>query len=179
MELYTTPVSSQSDQQVATKELELTDINTLLQSLATSQDNAQDEEDISSELAEIQGVFNVLAQVRNEQTKSTGRAMSQFWGLVGSGLLGIGKKILRKKYCEQEEKVELQGVMEEQSDTEVDEEGNVDDNARLQHFFDALNKLQVIRMQGNFQNAAAQGWFKKVFKKIGRGLKKLARKTLC
>ena len=174
--LYTCPVTSRTHQHVVTKELELNDINTLIQSLATSQDSAEDEEDIVSDLAEVQGVFNILAQVKNEQAKSTGRAMTQIWGLVGSRLLRIGKKILRRKYCEEEQKVMLQELMEEQS--EADEQGNLDDDAELQTFFDALNKLQAERVQDNIQNAAAQGWFKRLFKKIGRGLKKFLKKTV-
>ena len=175
--LYTCPVTSHTDQHVVTKQLELNDIETLIQSLATSQDSTEDEEDIVSDLAEVQGVFNILAQVKNEQAKSTGRAVTQFWGLVGSGLLGIGKKILKRKYCEEEQKVVLQELMEEQS--EADEQMNANDNAKLQNFFDALNKLQAKMVQDNFQNAAAQGWFKRLFKKIGKGLKKFVKKTVC
>ena len=178
--LYICPLSSAAHQQALAKELNDNDINTFLETVATSQeDQDNDEDDEGNDLADIQGVFNVLAQVKDEQTKSTGTAMTQFWRRVGKRLLGAGKRYLKRMYCkrrscneEKEEKVLLQDLMEAQDDD--GEEGGDDDNlAEVQFLFGALKKLQAKKMQENHNSPAAQGFW------IRRRLLKFARKRLC
>ena len=175
--LYVCPVSSAAHQQVLAKELNDDDISTFLETLATSQDDQDDDEDDEgNNLADIQGVFNVLAQVKDEQAKSTGTALTQLFSLVRRTLLGAGKKFLKKIFCKKgshNEEKEENALLQELMEAEDDDSGEGGDNelAELQFLFNTVKKLQA-KMQEDHNSSAAQGFFKRILKKIGKRVKK-------
>lgn len=181
--LYAHPVTSESSEQVNVKEPDDDDdINNLLETLVTSQDDEEDDEDDANDLAGIQGVFNVLAQVKDEQAKSAAPVMTQFWRHLGRRLFRAGRNYIRNRYCkrrscneEQEEKVMLQELMEEQSKDDEGDDDDGDDLAELQTLLNAFNKLQAKKMQGDNQTAEDQRWYKRIF----RSIRKRVRKHFC
>jgi hypothetical protein len=121
-------------------------------------------EDVDS-IAEIQGVFNVLAQADMERAKLVGRknshALVQFWtGLVKS-LWSKGKNYLKKKlYCKEQD---MKALLQELTDEETDETNGKEDEevrAQLQVLFNALQMVEANTMQeGNSdkEQAFAEG----------------------
>ena len=116
---------------------------------------SQSNENVDS-IAEIQGVFNVLAQVDLERAKLMGRKNSliPFWtGLVKS-LWNKGKSYLKKNVCyskEQAMEALLQELTSEEMGTnDIDDTNSNDDEevrAQLQVLFNALQKVKANMMQ--------------------------------
>ncbi len=116
-------------------------------------------------IAEIQGVFNVLAQADIERAKLVGHknshALVQFWtGLVKS-LWSKGKNYLKKKLCCKEQ--DMKALLQELTNEEMNETNGKEDEevrAQLQVLFNALQMVEANAMQdGNSdkEQAFAEG----------------------
>lgn len=143
------------------------EVEALLQTLANT--------DGGEELANLQGVFNVLEQVNIEKARASDgeNAMEQIWGLVGSGLWHVGKHYLKKKYCSEEQEINV--VLQA---TDRDEEAITE----LQSIFAALKKAKAKTMlYGAIYNnkAKSEGWWKKVRRWAGKKIGGATRKYLC
>ena len=162
----------------------------LLESLASLQEDQVSEaqgNDEEENLADAQGLFNVLAQVEIEQAKAMDdkSGMAQFWKQFGKTLFKAGKGYLKNRYCTEEQEMktmlqELTGEQAIQEDNEVTAEGDDNALAELQSVFSALNKVEAKMMQGEEteNKATEEGWFKKRFKKLRKSLKKAGKKLL-
>ena len=158
----------------------------LLESLASAQ-QGQGSESVSNnddtdddDIADLQAVFNVLAQVEVEKAAANGNSvMAQFMGTLGGTLWNTAKGYLKNKYCTEEQEVramlqELIGDQDEGDDSEDVGEGDDKERAELQMLFNALKMAEAKIMQD--KNAAkAEGWWKKLRKSI----KKKAKQYLC
>ena len=137
-------------------------------------------EDDDDSIAEIQGVFNVLAQADMERAKLAGRinshhALVQFWtGLVKS-LWNKGKSYLKKNLCCQEQ--DLKALLQELTNEEMganDEANSNDDNevrAQLQVLFNALQKMEA--------NVMIEGKKKSLGNTINDKIKSITKEFLC
>ena len=149
------------------------------------------------DIATLQGVFNVLAQIETEREKlseSKTAAKTQLvkgtitlLRKVGKGLLKKVKAVLRKKYCSSEEQqmramlqelVGEQGMVDEDFDDDDEDTGDGDTKAiaELQTIFSALKKADAKMMGGD---ANAEGWWKKVKGWVSKKLRGITRKYLC
>ena len=158
-------------QSSSSKEQNKDEISALLQVLASSEDD-QDTDD--GTVANLQGMFNMMAQVEAEKARQQhdkNVAMVQFWGRLGRGLWNVGKGLLKKKYCTQ------QGAQ----DGENTENGDGTVRAELQTLFNALTKVEAKVMQDDTSddNAKAEGWFNKLKHWVGKKAKGLTKKHLC
>ena len=144
----------------------------------------QDEEE---DITDIQGIFNMLDQVKTEEAKAMdadSEAMAQLWGLLGSTLLNAGKGYLRNKYCSSEE-LQMQTMLqdlagEQEAKMDVAEKESLT-LAQLQTLLSALNKVEAKMMQdGATDNmASSEGWWKKFRKSLKKKTKKVAKRLLC
>ena len=171
----------------SSKEQNKDKVSALLQVLASSEDD-QDTDD--GTVADLQGVFNMMAQVEMEKAREQqdeNVAMVQFLGMLGGGLWNVGKGLLKKKYCTEEEEEEvralLQELIEEQGvqDDKDDGDGEEKVRAELQTLFNALRKVEAKVMQDDTSGdtAKAESWFKKLKHWVGKKTKGLTRKFLC
>ena len=166
----------------------------MLKALASTEDDQETDDDDDEDdgtVADLQGVFNVLAQVEAEKARVQGdknMAMAQFWGGLGGVLVKAGKGYLKNKYCTEEQEVRamLQELIGEQGIEEVEndeDEGDGDDkaSAELQTLFNVLKKIEAKVMQDDTSDdsAKAQGWFKKLRRWAKKKVKKVAKKYLC
>ena len=168
--------------------------NTFLQTLVSAEnddeDMGDDDSDGDKEMATLQAVFNVLAQVELEKAKmKRDKATIQLLGLALKGLWNVGKHFLKKKYCTEEQKVQamIQELASEQQmhdeDSDDTEEG-ADGKARveIQSLFNALKVVEAKAMQdstGDYDHAVVQKWWKKVKRWINKKVGGLTRKFLC
>lgn len=149
------------------------EVRALLQALASvgSDQELEDQDTDGNDgddgtVADLQGLFNVLAQVEAEmahqQQDDKNEAIAQFWGWLGSMLWSVGKNFLKRKYCREEEE-KLIAMLQELTDDEaiaseqdlgMQEAGNdVDDgdidgddieaHSELQSLFNALKKAEM------------------------------------
>lgn len=160
----------------------------LLESLSSLQlyPYAESEE---NDISDLQGVFNVLAQIETEKAKviDDESATAQFWKSLRKTAVNLGKHYFRSKYCSEEK--ELEGMLEKQSneqgmsDSEDTEEGDGKAITELQTLFSALKKVEAKLMQDGGdtekRTAVTQGWFKKLRKGLKKGIKNVARGYLC
>ena len=156
----------------------------MLESLSNLQQGELSEaegDDGDDDITDLQAVFNVLAQVDIEKAKAMDdkRAMAQFWKGLGSSLWNAGKSYFKNKYCteEQEMKSILQEVTGQQAMQDKDNEITAEDDdkvkAELQSLFSALKKVEAKMMQdGENDNVIAEGWWKKLSRRIKKGAKK-------
>ena len=156
----------------------------LLESLSSLQlyPHAESEED---DVSDLQGVFNVLAQIETEKAKvmDDDSATAQFWKSLRKTALNLGKHYFRSKYCSEEK--ELEGMLDKQSneqgisDSEDTEDGDSKAFTELQTLFSALKKVEAKLMQDGGatekNTAVTQGWFKS----LKKGIKNVARGYLC
>ena len=161
------------------------EVSTFLQNFAKGENHQDMEENENmhmdeEDIATLQGLFNVLAQVDEEKAKTMDdeNAMSQIWGFIGKGLLKYGKKYLKRRYCseEQEMKVMLQELVGEQGNEAREEEEN-EAMAELQTTFNALQKANAKVML--VDNAQAEGLFKKLRRWAKKKVKRTTRRYLC
>ena len=158
-------------------------LNVLLQAMASAEeDQYSADDDDDDTVAELQGVFNVLAQVQVEKAREQGdtdTAMTQFWGLVGKALWRVGKRYLKRRHCteEQGENALLQELVGEQGIQQVEDDGDDKARAELQTLFQALNKVKAEVMQDD--NAQAERWWRRVKRWARRKVRKLTRRYLC
>ena len=147
------------------------------------------EEDLSAaevesddDIADLQGVFNILEQIETEKAKAMDEdsAIAQLWGSLGKILWKTGERYLRNRYCTKEE--EMRAMIEELVD---EQETSKNNQAVEQGIGDSLNELRNlmkylrVHMVTDGDVATAEGWFKKVRKSIKKRAKKVARKVLC
>ena len=157
------------------------ELNVLLQAMASTEDD-QDSDDDDDTVAELQGVFNVLAQVEVEKTrqhKDKSMGMAQLWGMLGRTLWNVGKRYLKNRHCTEEQGVNalLQELVDEQGMQEVEDDGDDKARAELQTLFQALNQVEAKAMQAD--NAQAERWWRRVTRWVRRKARKLTRRYLC
>lgn len=165
------------------------EVKALLQTLTNNQNTEDsDGDDGEEDIANLQGVFNVLAQVNAEKAKATDEddAMAQFWKLVRRGLWHVGKRYLKKKYCTEEQEMNalLQELTGEQQGLDDEDNGDKEEKAmaELQYVFSALKKAEAKAMLHDATtdlNADAEGWFKRFRRSIKRRIKGATRRYLC
>ena len=173
----------------SSKEQNKNEVSALLQVLAsTENDQDTDDDEDDGTVANLQGLFNVMAQVEVEKAKQQqdkNVAMVQFWGGLGSVLWNAGKGYLKKRYCTEEEEVRamLQELIGEQEVQDDEDDGDGDDKVRteLQTLFNALKKAEAKVMQDDTSDdtAKAEGWFKKLKRWAKKKTKGLTKKYLC
>lgn len=160
-------------------------LESLLANQAESQNAAMEVDDMDvDDITDLQGMFNVLSQVKLEEAKATStnsEAMAQFWGSVGKTLLNAGKGYLRSKYCsieEQKRRAMIQDILGEKEDV-VDLNDQV--VVQLQTMLSTLNKVEAKMMASEATNniATSEGWWKKLRKGLKKEAKKVARGYLC
>ena len=100
-------------------------------------------EDVDN-MAEIQGIFNVMAQVELERAKLMGSNSIPFWTGFVRGLWNKGRGYLKTKLCSQEQttlKALLQELTREEIGTVADDDTNSNNEeeirAQLQVLFNA------------------------------------------
>ena len=97
---FATPLSALLQGSLASEQSD--EVKALLQTLTDIQNTDDgDDDDVGEDIANLQGVFNVLAQVNTEKAKIKDEddAMAQFWSTVGKFLFNTGKCYLKNKYC--------------------------------------------------------------------------------
>ena len=169
------------------------EVSGLLQTLVSTEDDqdSDDDEDDGS-VADLQGIFNVMAQAEVEKAKQQRNknvAMVQIWKGLGGALWRVGKSYLKKKYCTEEEEVramlqELIGEQGGQDDQDDQDDGGDDDNkalTELQTLFNALKKVEAKVMQDVSSNdtAKTQGWWKRAKRWARKKIRGATRKYLC
>ena len=178
---FATPLSALLQGSLASEQSD--EVKALLQTLTDIQNTDDgDDDDVGEDIANLQGVFNVLAQVNTEKAKVKGEddAIAQLWGTIGRGLFHIGKRYLKNKYCkrcteEQEKNALLQDLTSEQQGPDGEDNGDGEEKAmaELQSVFTALRKAAA---EADL-NADAEGWFKKLRRKFGKKLRRKFGKT--
>lgn len=177
------------DQQPSSiKEQNKDQLGALLKVLEGSEDDTDNDDDDGT-VADLQGVFNVMAQVEEEKARQQhgkNMAMAQIWEGLGSALWSAGKGYLKKRYCTEEEEVRamLQELIGEQgAQDDEDDDGDSDDKVRteLQTLFNALKKVEAKVMQDDSSDdtAMAEGWWKKAKRWVNKKAKGLTKKYLC
>ena len=130
----------------------------LLNNHISIQDDGQDTTDSGNEdvdnLAEIQAIFNVMAQVELERAKLMDSNVLSFWTGFVRDLWNKGRGYLKKKLCSQEQntlKTILQELTSEEFDTVTDDNTNGNDEeevrAQLQVLFNARQKVKAHMMK--------------------------------
>ena len=166
------------------------DVSALFQALVSTEDDQDTEDDDEDDgtVADLQGVFNVMAQVEAEkarQQRNKNVAMVQVWKFLGNALWNAGKSYLKKRHCTEEEEVRamLQELIGEQGMQDDEDAGDGDDKARaeLQTLFNALKKLEAKVMQddSSADTAKAEGWWKRVKRWARKKIRGATRKYLC
>lgn len=177
---------------------EIDEIVALPLSLVGKQDNQRAAIDYEGEedIAKLEGVLNVVEQVRIEKGKAmkSDRAMAQLWGTVIKGLLtagqhlwNVGKHFLKKKYCTEEQ--EVNAILQELTDKQEAtlQEGNIDPGdgeaiAELQSLFSILKKAKAKLLEDNMTSkniAKAEGWWRKVKRWFQKKVRGFTKRFLC
>ena len=157
----------------ANKESE--EISALLQS------DGVDNEDIAT----LQGVFNVLAQVEEEKAKTMkgGKAMKQGLGMIGNSLWNGAKHLLKKRYCNQENQNLQQAMVEELGGEQVfpyvPKDRDAKAMAELQMLFNALKLAKAKVMQDGGTYAKMNGWWDSVKNYVNKKAGELTKSHLC
>ena len=165
------------------------EVSALLQTLVSAKDDqdSEDDEDDGT-VADLQGIFNVMAQIELEkatQQHNKNVAMAQFWGGIGRALWNAGKGYLKRKYCTEEEemRVMLQELVGEQGVQDEQDDGNDDIKARaeLQTLFNALKKVDAKVMQDDSfdDTVKAEGWWKRARRWARKKIRGATRRYLC
>ena len=172
------------------KEQNKDEVSALFQALVSTEDDqdTDDDDEDDGTVADLQGVFNVMAQVEAEkarQQRNKNVAMVQLWGGLGSALWSAGKAYLKRRHCTEEEEVRamLQELIGEQGVQDDEDAGDGDDKARaeLQTLFNALKKVEAKVMQDDSSDdtAKAEGWWKRVKRWAKKKIRGATRKYLC
>ena len=165
-------------------------VSALLQALVSTEDDqdTDDDDEDDGTVGDLQGVFNVMAQVEAEKARQQNNknvAMVQFWGGLGNALWRAGKSYLKRKHCTEQEEVRamLQELIDEQGLQDDEGAGDGDDKARteLQTLFNALKKAEAKVMQDDSSEdtAKAEGWWKRVKRWARKKIRGATRKYLC
>ena len=176
--------------------------------LETSEDVNQNTDYADGDLADIQGVFNVIAQVEVERIKlMKDKDASAQVGLaalgvglnvlstIGKTLWDVGKHFLKRKFCPRhtgsyefkahaliQELINEQEIQAFGDDGKKAEESDREALAQLKVLFHALKEVEAKTMQDSIANdkdANAESWWKKAKRFITNKIGGITRKFLC
>ena len=131
--------------------------------LTTKKDSSNEKEE---SIAEVQGIFNVMAQVDLERAKlkNSDALMQEFWSGLIRTLWNKGKNYLIKSLCSKEQamKALLQELTNEEMGMDDNNNGKDDDDddvrAQLQVLFNALQEVKANSIrEGNTAKAEDLG----------------------
>ena len=145
-------------------------------------------QDDKKDVADLQGIFNVLAQVKTEEAKAMdadSEATAQLWGLIGNIFWDIGTGFLRNKYCSSEEQ-QMQAMLQDLAGEQEASKMDVTEKeslalTQLQTLLSALNKVEAKMMHNGATNnvAMSEGQWERFLTSINTGLKKVTKTFLC
>ena len=150
------------------------------------QDDSTEMKTADDDIADLQGVFNILEEIEMERAKqmqeNDDSAMAQFWAGLGTAFWTAGKGYLKNRYCTQE--AEVRAMIEEL----VDEQEILEGNEAVKAFNELRNLVKFLQKETSRgplgmvidgDVAKAEGWLKNLHKRIKKKAKRLAVKLLC
>ena len=159
---------------------------------AETNENMEDTSD--GDFADIQCLFNVLAQTEEEQnklTKDTDASAQFVTALLGKALWGVGKKLLKRKFCpKRDQTYEAAAVLAYYNDDKDEKavENDVKALNQLKVLFGALKEVEAKMMKedtavsdsrGEDAKADPEAWWKKAKGWIKNAIGGIIRKFLC